>query len=297
MWFIYALVTFFAWGVADLYYKKANEKNERYSHIKTGIIVGFVMGIHAIIYWIVTKTNVHFFEVIKYLPVSLSYIASMVIGYKGLKYINLSISSPIQNSSGVITSILLCLIFKVVLKPLEIIGILIVFLGVLALSILEIHYNKMNKHEIFKKISIQAVFFPILYCVIDGLGTFLDAVYLDHLELIGEDVALISYELTFFVYGIFCLLYLKYIKNEDVKVFNEKNKIKAALFETLGQFTYVFAVTSHSVITIPIIACYSALSVLLSRIFLKEKITMLQYIAILIIFIGIFILGLVEAFA
>ena len=290
MWLIMALLTLFLWGIADLFYKKGNQKEEKYSHLKTGMLVGFVMGIHAIIYMIVEHVNFDFMSMLKYLPVSLCYIVSMVIGYKGLKYINLSVSSPIQNSSGIITSILLCIIFKVSLSTYEIIGLLLMTVGVWILSYIE---NKSNKKVIIKQISLTAIIFPILYLIIDGAGTFLDAVYLDHLELISEDMALISYEFTFLVYGIIIFIYLKY-KKEKINIFNEKSKIFAAIFETLGQFTYVFAISSHSVITAPIVACYSAFSIVLSRIFLKEKLNKWQYLALLFIFIGIIILASME---
>ncbi len=296
MWFMYALTTFLAWGLADLFYKKGNNENDKYSHLKTGLIVGLVMGIHATVYLIITKTNVNIIDIIKYLPVSLCYIASMVIGYKGLKYLELSISSPIQNSSGIIPSILLCLIFEITLSKLEFIGIAIVFIGVLLLSLLEIHYDKNNKHQIIKNLTGWAILFPIIYCAIDGLGTFFDAVYLDQMNLITEDAALIAYEYTFLLYAVVTFIFLKR-KGVSLKLSTEKNKLFAALFETLGQFTYVFAVATHSVITVPVIACYSALSVLLSRIFLKEKLFFPQYIAIAIIFLGILLLGIVEAVA
>ncbi len=58
MWFMFTLITFCCWGIADLFYKLGNK--EEYSHVKTGIIVGFVMGIHAIIYLIVNKVNINF---------------------------------------------------------------------------------------------------------------------------------------------------------------------------------------------------------------------------------------------
>lgn len=296
MWFIYALTTFFAWGLADLFYKKGNNENDKYSHLKTGIIVGIVMGIHATGYMMFNKINIDIVDVLKYLPVSLCYIASMIIGYKGLKYLELSISSPIQNSSGIITSILLCLIFKINLSNLELFGIIIVFIGVLSLSLLEIHDDKDSKQNIIKNLTGWAILFPIIYCVIDGLGTFFDAVYLDQLKLITEDTALIAYEYTFFLYALVTFIFLKR-KGISLKLSTEKNKIWAALFETLGQFTYVFAVSACSVITVPVIACYSALSVLLSRIFLKEKLAFPKYIAIVIIFLGIILLGIVEAMA
>lgn len=290
MWLVMAIVTLLLWGIADLFYKKGNDEKEKYSHLKTGMLVGFVMGIHAVIYMIVKGISLNFLDMLKYLPVSLCYIISMVIGYKGLKYINLSVSSPIQNSSGIITSILLCIIFKVSLSTYEIIGLLLMTIGVWILSYIE---NKGNKKIVLKQIGLTAIIFPILYLIIDGAGTFLDAVYLDHLELISEDMALISYEFTFLIYGIIMLIYLK-IKKEKINLFNEKNKIIAAIFETLGQFTYVFAIASHSVITAPIVACYSAFSVLLSRVFLKEKLNKWQYLALILIFSGIIVLAILE---
>ena len=172
----------------------------------------------------------------------------------------------------------------------EIVGLIIMAIGVIWLSIIE---NKQDKKIILKKISLGVVIFPLIYCLIDGLGTFLDAVYLDHLELIDEDMALISYEFTFLIYGIISYIYLK-IKKEKIFIKNEVNKIFASIFETLGQFTYVFAISSHSVITAPIVACYSALSCLLGGIFLKEKITKWQYVALIFIFSGIIMLAILE---
>ncbi len=290
MWLVMAIVTLILWGIADLFYKKGNQEEEKYSHLKTGMLVGFVMGIHAIIYMLVKHISFDFMSMLKYLPVSLCYIVSMVLGYKGLKYINLSVSSPIQNSSGIITSVLLCIIFKVSLSLYEIIGLILMTIGVWILSYIE---NKENKQIVFKKIGLTAIIFPIMYLIIDGAGTFLDAVYLDHLELISEDMALIAYEFTFLIYGIITFIYL-ILKKEKIKIFYEKDKILAAVFETCGQFTYVFAITSHSVITAPIVACYSAFSILLSRIFLKEKLSIWQYFALLLIFIGIITLSILE---
>ena len=290
MWMVYAILTFFLWGIADLFYKKGNIDNDKYTHLKTGIMVGLVMGIHAIIYFFVKGMKFDIMAMLKYLPVSVCYITSMIIGYKGLKYINLSISSPIQNSSGLITSLLLAIIFSVKLSIYEIVCLVIMAIGVIMLSVIE---NKKDIKVTLKKITVAAIVFPLIYCLIDGLGTFLDAVYLDHLELIDEDMALISYEFTFLLYGIISYILLR-AKKVKIRLKEEKTRLSAAIFETLGQFTYVFAITSHSVITAPIVACYSALSVLLSRIFLKEKISKLQYVALFLIFSAIIGLAILE---
>lgn len=290
MWLVCTILTFLIWGIADLFYKKSNDEKEKYSHLKTGAAVGLIMGIHATLYILFKRQNISFMEIIKYLPVSMCYILSMVIGYKGLKYVELSVSSPIQNTSGVITSILLCIIFKISLSLLELSGIIIIFIGLIALSLLEMKYNKISKQELIKNFKITVILFPIIYCIIDGVGTFLDSIYLDQKELISEDAALVAYEYTFLIYGIILYIFLK-LKKVSFKIKQEKNRLLAAVFETLGQFTYVFAITKNSFISIPIISCYSIVSIVLSRLFLKEKLTKLQYIFIMVILIGIILLS------
>lgn len=71
----------------------------------------------------------------------------------------------------------------------------------------------------------------------------------------------------------------------------------AAIFETIGQFFYVFALSGNSTFACPIVAAYSMGSVLLSRIFLKEKLTLREYFALMLVIIGIIILGISEGLA
>lgn len=288
---IYCLLSFLCWGIADLFYKLGNnDKKDKYSHYKTGIFVGLVMGLHATIYMLVNNLSIDFIDLLKYLPISLCYIASMVIGYKGLKYIELSIASPIQNTSGVITAILLILFFKEAYDLPAYIGILLVFVGILVISIKEYKENRNFDLKIIKKkITMLAIILPLMYCVLDGLGTFLDGVYLDKLELISEDSALISYEYTFLIYGIISYIFLKK-KKEKIKIEKDYTKLLAAILETAGQFFYVFAMADDSVIGATVIGSYFILSLILSRIFLKEKLSWIKYLGIIITSIGIIIL-------
>ena len=288
---IYCLLSFLCWGIADLFYKLGNnDKKDKYSHYKTGIFVGLVMGLHATIYMLVNNLSIDFIDLLKYLPISLCYIASMVIGYKGLKYIELSIASPIQNTSGVITAILLILFFKEAYDLPAYIGILLVFVGILVISIKEYKENRNFDLKIIKKkITMLAIILPLMYCVLDGLGTFLDGVYLDKLELISEDSALISYEYTFLIYGIISYIFLKK-KKEKIKIEKDYTKLLAAILETAGQFFYVFAMADDSVISATVIGSYFILALLLSRIFLKEKLSIIKYTGITITSIGIIIL-------
>ena len=288
---IYCILSFLCWGIADLFYKIGN-KNEidKYSHLKTGVIVGYVMGIHATIYMFVNHISIDFIDLLKYLPVSLCYIASMIIGYKGLKYIELSIASPIQNTSGVITALLLILFFKEIYDFPVYIGIVLVFIGILIISIKEYKEQRNFDLKIYKKkIKMLAVILPLMYCLLDGLGTFLDGIYLDKMKLINEDSALISYEFTFLIYGIINYIFLS-IKADKMIVKGDSSKLIAAILETAGQFFYVFAMADDSVIGATVIGSYFILALLLSRLFLKEKLNITKYIGITITSIGIIIL-------
>ncbi len=288
---LYCLLSFLCWGCADLFYKIGNnDEKDKHSHLKTGVIVGLVMGYHATFYAMSNNLHGSIMDLIKYLPVSLCYIASMVIGYKGLKYIELSISSPVQNTSGVITALLLILFFKEKYDLPVYIGILLVFIGIIIISIKEYKENRNFDLKIYKKkFTLLAIILPLMYCLLDGLGTFLDGVYLDKMELIDEDIALLSYEYTFFIYGIICYLFLAF-KDEKLLSKSDPPKFIAAILETIGQFFYVFAMANDSVIGATIIGSYFVLSLLLSKIFLKEKLNMIKYSGIFVTAVGIFIL-------
>lgn len=298
MWIMYALLTFICWGTADLFYKIGNKGKENNNHLKTGIMVGFVMGLHATIYLIVNHVDINIIDIFKYLPVSLLYISSMVIGYKGLKYLELSISSPIQNTSGVITALLLVLFFKEQYDYPFYIAVVLIFIGIIMLSLIEINNNK-EKREEYKKNNIKrkviglTIIFPLIYCILDGAGTFIDGLYLDKFELISEDSALVCYEYTFLIYAIITFIYLK-LKKQEFKIIKEKDKLLAAIFETAGQFFYVFAMAKNATITAPIVGSYCVLSLILSRVFLKEKLSKKEYIAIFLVLIGIVILGILD---
>ncbi|MBP1924781.1 drug/metabolite transporter (DMT)-like permease [Sedimentibacter acidaminivorans] len=298
MWLIYAIITTFSWAFSDLFYKKGAVLSDEASHIKTVIMVGLVMGLHGFLYMIVKGISFSPVYMITYFPVSFMYILSMALGYFGLRYIELSISSPIQNSSGAIASLLIFIFFTHILSRLEIFAIIIITTGIVALAILEkMDSNKsliLKENEKKYQKGILAITFPILYCIIDGLGTFADAIYLDELSLIGESEALLAYEFTFFICAVIFYIYLK-IKKVRFNPFDEKDRGTAAAFETLGQFFYVLAMSRNAIITAPLIASYSVFSVLLSRIFLKERLTYRQYLSIAVVMIGILLLAISEA--
>lgn len=313
MWFIFALITMLAWGAADMFYKKGSDPSESSTGLRTVIMVGLVMGAHALIYMFAADAAFTLHDMVRYLPVSFFYIVSMFVGYVGLRYLMLSVSSPVQNSSGAVTLILCCILFVQALGVLDIIGSVVICAGVFILAVFEKRADADTLSGISDKkhtVSAFAIFFPIGYCILDSMGTFLDAIYLgeaesaarfswlgrilDGFEVISEDTALIAYELTFFIVGIAAFFFLYFVKKERFSFRGERNRFTAALCETAGQFTYVRAMSGRAVIAAPMIASYSIVSLILGRLVLKEKLTKKQYAVVAFIIAGIALLGISE---
>lgn len=298
MWFFFSLITVFAWAGSDLFSKKGTRPDDKYSHLRLVITVGTVMGLHAVIYLIATGMEYDPMSIIQYFPVSAMYILSMTLGYAGLRYIELSVSSPICNSSGAVTAILCYFILKQTMGTVQLVGVVMICLGVLLLSILEKRErDKAIAHagetpDARYTVGAIAIIFPLLYCVIDGLGSFMDAYYLEN--LMDESQANLSYEFTFAACALISYIYLR-VKKVKFSYIKERDFSIGAVCETAGQFTYVYAMADNAIVAAPMIASYSVFSVLLSRIFLKEKLTKPQYGVILLVFVGIAILGFFDA--
>ena len=301
MWFWFSLIALLCWSGSDLFSKiGCSNGKDRYSHLKMLSAVGAVMFVHAIYQITVCKVELNAQIMLAYLPVSCIYIASMAIGYLGLRYIELSISSPICNSSGAIVAILSIATRGIKsLPPLAPVAILLVCAGVVALGITEATEDEnlrvLRQSGANRKYSRSAlaIVLPIVYCLLDALGTFADSIVL---ETMNEDSANCAYELTFFAVGLVCAIYTMAIKKQKPVVKEAAPRLVGACFETAGQLFYVYALadTEHVALSAPVISSYCVASMLWSRIFLKEKLSAKHYLSIGLTVAGIIILGVLN---
>ena len=301
MWFVFAVIALLCWSGSDLFSKiGCQDAKDKYSHLKMVMAVGLVMGIHAAYEIFVGGTEINGNVILTYLPVSMLYIVSMAIGYLGLRYIELSISSPICNSSGAVVAILIFVTRGFgELPPEAIAAVVLVCVGVVALGITEAREDDelrrarqdASNHHYAK--SFIAILLPIIYCLLDALGTFADTIVLETLD---EDSANVAYELTFLAVGIVCAIYVLGVKKQKLLPKQEAPKYAGAICETAGQFAYIYALadTKHAALAAPIISAYCVASVLWSRIFLKEKLSIEHYGSILLVVAGIVILGILD---
>ncbi len=311
-WLFFSIATAILWGTAELFYKKGALAQEKYSHLKICVCVGAVMGAHAIFTLLTQDINYNPINIIRYLPVSLLYIVSMAFSYFGMRFLEESISDPIENTSGAICS-LLCFIFLPLISPTEqdapsaltIISIIIIAIGVFGVGYLENKGETPRKKNLGKKMAVIAFCMPFVYALLDAFGSFVDILYLEEdfiatTPLVGvtaeniEAVANTSYELTFALFALCLFIFMKIKKVPFGPIPKQKDKILAAVFETAGQFTYVYAFSGNGAIAAPIISSVCVVSLLLSRIFLKEKLSWKTYAFITVVIVGILLLAVSE---
>ena len=303
MWLIYTLATTLLWGLAELFYKKGAVDREKYSHLKICVMVGLVMGLHAVYTLLTGDINYNPMNLIAYLPVSACYILSMAFSFFGMRFIEESISDPIENTSGALCA-LLCMIFlgEMISLPAGI-AIAIITVGVVGIGYLENRGELGRQQRLGKKLAVIAFCMPFLYAFIDAVGCVLDIYFLeletspllnvtaDNIELVAN----VSYELTFALVGLVMFIFMKLRNVKFGGLIEQKDKALAAVCETAGQLTYVYAMASgNGAIAAPIISAVCVVSLILSRIFLKEKLTKKQYLFIGIIIIGVLMLAIIE---
>ena len=330
LWFVLSLLALLAWSGSDIFSKIGTQQNDKNSHWKVIFAVGFVMGIHFLITVVggiiidntcgiealestgfgkmmasLIYTDFTLLDFVKYLPVAGLYILAMVFGYMGLRYIELSISSPICNCSGAM-AFLLCVALgsffniETDVTPIIIVAVILITVGIVALGFIEnledeeVKAARQEKANRKYAKSALAFLLPVVYLVIDALGTFADeiifAIEVDGEGIITDYAANSAFELTFFVLAVFAFIWVKFVKKDTIFKGN-KFFFLGGICETIGQAFYMAVMFAEFEVGMVIICAYCALSVLWGGIFLKEKLSWKHYAAIACAFVGIMLLG------
>ncbi len=318
MYYFLSIAALLCWSGSDLFSKMGTREKDRNSHWKVVFYVGLVMGIHFFITLIggalidnpdsinkvaasLLYTDFKLIDFVHYLPVAALYIFAMVLGYIGLRYIELSISSPICNCSGALAFIL-CVLFGIYsvkdITTTVIIGIAMITVGIVALGFIEQREDeevkKARQERANRKYakSILAFLLPISYLIIDAIGTVGDEFIFSEFSPfeISDYAANSAFELTFFILAIFAFIWIKFVK-KDTLFKGNRHLLYGGTCETVGQVFYMAVMFSDFSAGMVIISAYCAISVLWSRIFLKEKLSWKHYAVIALVIAGIVILG------
>ncbi len=299
-WFWFSVIALLCWSGSDFFCKiGCRDPRDHYSQFKMVIAVGAVMGLHALYEIFVGGVEISWQVIWTYLPVSLLYIGSMTLGYVGLRYIELSISSPIGNASGALVAIIAIVTGTAgdMAWP-QYLAVALACAGVIGLGFVEASEDEELRQARQEASNFKyakswiALALPIAYCFLDAAGTFADDLVLETLD---GDSANVAYELTFFAAGVVSFIYTCLIRKQKLLPKQEIPKYLGAGFETVGQLFYIYALSSgNSALAAPIISSYCMVSVLWSRLFLKEKLSLRHYACIAVTIAGIVIMGIYD---
>lgn len=295
MWLLFSILTVIFWGTSETIFKKSS-KGDEHSVVHLLAYNGIFFGISGIIYMLIVYKgfDFDFMNMLRYLPIAAVYILSMFSYYQAMKRVKISLISPIVNSSCVITVLLCIFVLGQYPTPVQLVAIVLIIGSIIMLSL-----NKNNDEDVEKdlkpsktklSIFIIGIICALGYFVLDGLASFLDEFTLE--GAMREEDMLISYALIYLVVGIGCYIYLK-VKDKNYRIHMDKLKFAGSIVETAGQYMYIYALGSGDASIIsPFVASYSVVTIILSRMFLKEKLRAYQYIWIALIMIGVVILSL-----
>jgi drug/metabolite transporter (DMT)-like permease len=278
-----ALATFIAWGAADFLAKKGVDK--------VGAVTSLLINQAAALGPILVIALV--FSPLPTLSVNLVLLAAVTgllgfVGYfflyKGLRKGNLSVVSPISASWFVITTIVAMFLFNETLGVTQIVGVVVVFAGVFFASTNLSEFRR----NITKSRSNGATEALVAMVAWGFAFAFIKPV----VDMSGPFVALLLARAISFVF------LFTYIGVTKTKLAAPNRRIlfiliSAGLLDAFGYAAFNVSVTTEFVSTIsPITAAYPAVTLLLARVFLKEKLEQTQKIGVASILVGLVLMAI-----
>ena len=314
VWLILVLACVILWGVTDIFLKKSLNYNDPLAQYKTFVWIGLVSFPVCIIMAACSDTLPDSIRIIAnnpyLIPVNIFYVVAMFFGLLGAKHLDASVVSPLENIDGAITAIILYLFFLFTdrnhitdsVGMMDIIGMVVITIGVILLGIQE---QKLSRDETGfdedkkkHRLGALALVFPIVYNLADAVSMVATGIMVSgETKFSIPDMDYIFFEsLAFSVFTFFVWLYMlivkKYIYNPFKKI--ELYCFGAATCETLGTTAFTFAVAISPILTAPITSSYCLVTIILARVFLKERLTGKQYLSLAFLVVGIALLGVSE---
>ena len=286
MGIISGLISMFGWGTSDFLAAKSSRK--------IGFVLTFfwaqIFGISVALVYLFLKikklsiTGISQFT-IELLFASLFLTIAVLFYYRGLEKGKISLVSPIGSSFSLVTVILSVIFFHEILKPFQIIAIILIILGIILVSI--------NFKEILmiKKITVfSGVKEGVIAMFLWGITYFL---IISPIKILGWFIPMLLIKLFSLVFIIFYLIF----KRQPIKI-NVQPIFFILLFLTgfldiLASFALTIGIESqYASIIVPVAASYPLVTIIMVRLFLKEKLVLNQVLGIIITILGLILISI-----
>ncbi len=301
-WLLFVTVALFMWASTSLLYKVGvHDGKEEHICLKYSVCIGLIFFVISSIFLIIREEPFSIWEsAVKYWPVTIFgivYVIGNTISFKGYVYNEATVESPIESISSGTSTVMLIIVYLLLgkvksiselLTPLRTMGIFVILLSVILLSIVRNKENRENVKQPGKKWmnrGLGTLIFPVIFAMVDGLETIVTGVCLDstfgYAMPEGDSIIIAGME-----YAVFALGFWIYIYWKEKKIYNPFTKKSAprllgAVADNVGIVCYSYAMAINSVSTDPLLALYPILVMIGGRIFMKERVSRIQYIFLL----------------
>ena len=314
IWFILTLASIILWGITDILLKKSLDYSDSLAQYKTFIWIGLVAAPTSVIMAFCSDTLLDSIKTVADYPyivlVNIFYVVALFFGLLGAKHLDASVVSPLENIDGAITAIILYLFFLLTDRShitagigfVDIVGSVAITIGVVLLGIQEQKLSKqemsLNENKKRHRLGALALIFPIVYNLADAVSMVATGIMVSgEMEFSIPDIDYVFFES--FAFSVFALLVWLYILIAKKHMYNPFKKTEiyccsAAICETIGTIAFTFAVAINPILTAPITSSYCLVTIILARIFLKERLTKKQYLSLAFLVTGIALLGVSE---
>lgn len=290
MWLYWCLLSTIISGFIPIALKKCS-KNEP----KRIAIMGLLL-YHSIMILVSLVTNPEFIiklnttDILKMLPGIIIQSIGFYCAISATKYGKVAITSSIQKAKVVVTFLLGIVIFKEDCTILQ----LTISIVLVILSILVAKSKNNNKEEIDKKLEQKAIMYSYGFVLFNGISNFINKIYVTEYQ---NPLYVVFNYAVIIIIGVFvyCLI-TKQWNYIDIRKINAKRYfILQSLLDVSSSIFDRFALLDGNVSVISVISTSSiVITIIASRLILKEEITLKKYLMMLGIFICVFILTVIK---
>ena len=313
-WLLLTLSCIILWGITDILLKKSLDYSDSLSQYKTFVWIGIVMAPAGVIMAICSDTLLDSIMMVKdnlyLIPLCVFYAIALFFGLLGAKHLDASVVSPLENIDGAMAAIILYFFFLFTghshitdkIGLVQVVGTVAIVAGVVLLGIQEQSLSKQETHLSENKkrhrLGALALIFPIVYNLVDAVSMVAVGITVsEETDVAIPDIDFFIFESLGFVVVVICVwFYMLIIKKYKYNPFKKEELVRcgAATGETFGTMAFTFAVGISPILTAPITSSYCFVTIVLARIFLKERLTKKQYLSLAFLVVGIALLGVSE---
>ena len=323
-WFLLTLSCIVLWGVTDVLYKASFQKDDSLAYYKNFVWVGIVMAMAGGIMSAWSETLLDSFNIIKgdaiyLIPLCIVYAFAFFFGLLGNKHLEASVVSTVENVDGALVALIIYYYYlltgyidpEYTIGIIDVIATILVIIGIVLLGkqeqALMREEAQLSEDKKKHRFGALALFFPVIYTLIDvfSIAEISGVSANSGIVNAGEEghipaIDFFIFECAGFALVAVCIwLYLVVVKKYIYNPFQEEELIRcgAATSETVGTMTFIMAAAINPVFTAPITSLYCIVTIILARIFLKERLNKKQYISLGILMAGIAMLGISGIFS